>query len=136
MHSFANHDQIFGELQSTSENKEWIYKQLADKLTIRRSKIYTRLYRWRKEIEKTNFFIFYHEEQHYIQIFARILNYCKDYIDCLFKHINVAINQEAITSSKLTQVTGLLAIMSKSKNKFCMLNKHCEELYKRIRCKQ
>ena len=136
MHSFANHDQIFGELQSTSENKEWIYKQLADKFTIIRSKIYTRLYGWRKEIEKTIFYVLCHEEQQCIKIFARILNYCKDYIDCLFKHINVAINLEAITSSKLTQVTGLLAIMSKSKNKFCMLNKHCEELYKRIRCKQ
>ena len=51
MYLFANHAQIFGELQSTSENKEWIYKQLADKLTIRRSKIHMRLYGWRKEIE-------------------------------------------------------------------------------------
>ena len=34
MHSFVNHDQIFGELQSASENQEWIYKQLAEKLTL------------------------------------------------------------------------------------------------------
>ena len=123
MYLFANHDQIFGELQSTSENKEWIYKQFADNLPLDAIR-FTRDYMGGEKKLRNIFFVFCHEEQHYIQIFARILNYCKDYIDCLFKHINVAINLEAITSSKLTQVTGLLAIMSKSKNKFCMLNKH------------
>ena len=34
MHSLVNHDQSFRELQSTSENKEWIYKTLADNLSL------------------------------------------------------------------------------------------------------
>ena len=77
-----------------------------------------------KKLRKRIFLSFTMKNNTISRFFARILNYCKDYIDCLFKHINVAINLEAITSSKLTQVTELLAIMSKSKHKFCILNKH------------
>ena len=34
MHSFVNHGHIFGELQSTRENKECIYKQFTDNLPL------------------------------------------------------------------------------------------------------
>ena len=34
MHSFVNHGHIFGELQSTRENKKCIYKQFADNLPL------------------------------------------------------------------------------------------------------